>query len=411
MSATHSPTIEIETTGVVIGGGMVGTLLAVALGSAGIDVAVIDRETVRSTTDHAFDGRASAIAAGSQRVLAALGVWDAMAHAAAPILEIRVSDGASPLFLHYSHDDIGDGPLGYIVENQAIRQALTDAAAALPCVRVLDGRTVEALDRAPGHATAALGDGTSVRARVAFAADGRVSPTRQAAGIKTTDWRYPQVGIVCTVAHRRPHRGVAQEHFLPAGPFAILPLTGNRSSIVWTERDDLAPTLLALPEEDFTAELSLRFGDYLGDLRVEGPRFSYPLALSHAEAYVAPRLALVGDAAHAIHPIAGQGLNLGIRDVAALAEVVVDATRLGLDPGATTVLDRYQRWRRFDNLVMLAVTDGLNRLFSNDIGPVKLARDAGLAAVDRLPPLKRVFMSHAMGLVGELPRLVRGAPL
>ena len=402
---------DIATTGVIVGGGMVGSLLAVALGAAGVSVAVIDRETASAMTDSAFDGRASAIAAGSQRVLATLGVWDRMAHAAEPILEIRVSDGSSPLFLHYDHEDIGDGPLGYIVENQAIRAALAEAVTDLEAVRVLDGRTVEKLERTASSALALLDDGTRVQGRVAFAADGRRSPTRQAAGIGTAEWRYAQIGIVCTVAHDRPHRGVAQEHFLASGPFAILPLTGNRSSIVWTERADLAPTLLALDDAGFAHELGLRFGDYLGALEVVGPRFSYPLALSHAHDYVAPRLALVGDAAHAIHPIAGQGLNLGIRDVAALAEVVVDTVRLGLDPGASTALDRYQRWRRFDNLVMLAVTDGLNRLFSNDIGPVKLARDAGLAVVDRLPPIKRLFMSHAMGLVGDLPRLVRGVPL
>ena len=402
---------DIAATGVIVGGGMVGSLLAVALGTAGVSVAVIDRETASAMTDSAFDGRASAIAAGSQRVLTTLGVWDRMAHAAEPILEIRVSDGASPLFLHYDHEDIGDGPLGYIVENQAIRAALAEAVTDLEAVRVLDGRTVEKLERTPSSALALLDDGTRVKGQVAFAADGRRSPTRQAAGIGTAEWRYAQIGIVCTVAHDRPHRGVAQEHFLASGPFAILPLTGNRSSIVWTERADLAPTLLALDDAGFAHELGLRFGDYLGALEVVGARFSYPLALSHAHDYVAPRLALVGDAAHAIHPIAGQGLNLGIRDVAALAEVVVDTVRLGLDPGASTALDRYQRWRRFDNLVMLAVTDGLNRLFSNDIGPVKLARDAGLAVVDRLPPIKRLFMSHAMGLVGDLPRLVRGVPL
>jgi 2-octaprenyl-6-methoxyphenol hydroxylase len=253
-----------------------------------------------------------------------------------------------------------------------------------------------------------LDDGTSIEALLAVATDGRNSPTRQAAGIKATSWRYEQIGIVCTVQHELGHRGVAQEHFLPAGPFAILPMTGRRSSLVWTERADLAPALLALDEADFLAELAQRFGNYLGELQIIGPRFSYPLGLMHAERYIAPRLALAGDAAHAIHPIAGQGLNIGWRDVAALAEVIVDALRLGIDPGSVATLERYERWRRVDNAMMLAATDALNRLFSNDVALVRFARDVGLAAVNRVPPLKRLFMRHAMGVLGDVPRLVRG---
>ncbi len=395
----------------VVGGGMVGLTLAAALGGAGLAVRVVDRENLEATTDPAFDGRASAIAAGSREVLDAIGAWSAMAPHAGPILEIRVSDGASPLFLHYDSRELGDGPLGHIVENRHIRRALLDRLAALAEVRMIGGRAVVAVDRGPLRAEARLDDGTRLTARLVVAADGRNSPIRDDAGIKVTSWRYAQTGIVCTVAHARPHRGIAQERFLPSGPFAILPMTGDRSSIVWTERADLAPRLLALDDAGFTGELARRFGDFLGAVRIVGPRFSYPLSLVHAERYVDNRLALIGDAAHAIHPIAGQGLNIGVRDVAALAEVVVDTIRLGLDPGATTALERYQRWRRFDNTVMLAVTDGLNRLFSNEIAPVRLARDAGLAAVDRLPALKRALMRHAMGQVGELPRLVRGRPL
>lgn len=396
---------------VVIGGAMVGLTLATTLGSAGLRTAVIDREPAGAMVADSYDGRASAIAAGSQRVLEGIGVWDAMAHAAEPILDIRVTDGASSLFVHYDHRELGEGPLGHIIENRAILRALVDAAARLDTVTVLNGRTVVSLDRGASHATVTLDDGSACRAPVALAADGKRSPTRAMAGIETTDWHYPQVGIVCTVAHERPHDGVAQEHFLPAGPFAILPMRGNRSSIVWTERADLAPALMALDDAGFMAELRVRFSDYLGELSVEGPRFSYPLSLSHAHSYIAPRLALLGDAAHAMHPIAGQGLNMGIRDIAALSEVLVDAVRLGLDPGTSTVLDRYQRWRRFDNMAMLAVTDGLNRLFSNDIAPVRTARDIGLGLVNQIPPLKRVFMRHAMGVAGDVPRLVRGAPL
>ena len=231
----------------------------------------------------------------------------------------------------------------------------------------------------------------------------------------TTEWAYAQTGIVCTVAHEKPHGGVAHEHFLPAGPFAMLPMVDDdgvhRSSIVWTERRDLAPAMMALDDAAFAAEIERRFGPSLGRLRPIGGRFAYPLTLVHAERYVDHRLALLGDAAHAIHPIAGQGLNLGLRDVAALAEAIVDAQRLGLDIGDGLALERYERWRRFDNLMLMAVTDVLNRLFSNDLAPVRLARDLGLAAVNRLPPLKRLFMRHAMGMVGDLPRLIRGERL
>jgi 2-octaprenyl-6-methoxyphenol hydroxylase len=330
---------------------------------------------------------------------------------AQPILDIRVSDGRSPLFLHYDHRDVGAIPLGHIAENRVIRQALLERLAQIPAVTMLAGRRVDRLDRDAVSARATLDDGSVCETRLAVATDGRNSPTRTAAGIENTAWNYAQVGIVCTVAHERDHKGVAQEHFLPAGPFAILPLTGRRSSIVWTERAELAPTLMALDDDGFLAEMSLRFGDYLGGLSVVGPRFSYPLGLMHARRYIAPRLALAGDAAHTIHPIAGQGLNIGWRDVAALAEVIVDALRLGSDPGSTVTLERYERWRRVDNTLMLAATDSLNRLFSNDVAPVRLARDAGLAAVNRMAPLKQLLMRHAMGLLGDLPRLVRGEAL
>ncbi len=395
----------------IVGGGMVGLSLGAALAGAGVGVIIVDRAPVGRATDPTFDGRASAIASGSRDVLAGIGAWDRMARAAEPIREIRVSDGSSPLFLHYDFRDLGDGPLGFMVENRETYVALLDYLAELPSARLIHGRSVVALERGPIEAEARLDDGTGILAALVVAADGRDSPLREAAGIGTARWRYAQTGIVCTIAHERPHRGIAQEHFLPAGPFAILPMTGDRSSIVWTERADLAPRIMALDDQAFGEELRLRFGDYLGALTPVGPRFAYPLSLVHADRYIGHRLALAGDAAHAIHPIAGQGFNLGLRDVAALAEVIVDTLRLGLDPGAITALARYQRWRRFDNMVMLALTDGLNRLFSTDAAPVRVARDIGLAAVNRIPRLKRLLMHHAMGRAGDLPRLTRGLPL
>jgi 2-octaprenyl-6-methoxyphenol hydroxylase len=396
---------------IVVGGGLVGLTLAIACAEAGIEVAVIDREDPATMLAEPFDGRTTAIAHGSQKVLAGIGLWPLVAAEAEPILEIRVADSGSPLFLHYDHHDIGDNPLGYIVENRVLRRALMTRAAQLGTLRHLAPLAVERVEREISGATAYLADGRRLRGELVAACDGRGSPLRRAAGIETMEWRYPQISIVCTVRHALPHRGVAVEHFLPAGPFAILPMTANRSSIVWTERADLAPRLLALDDASFAAELGRRFGDFLGALEIVGPRFSYALSLLHAERYAAPRLALVGDAAHVIHPIAGQGLNLGIRDVAALAELVVDARRLGLDIADAGALERYERWRRFDNLMLAAVTDGLNRLFSNGVPPLKLARDVGLAMVDRVPPLKRFLMRHAMGVVGDLPRLVRGERL
>ena len=270
---------------------------------------------------------------------------------------------------------------------------------------------VERVEYAGGAATAALSDGSVICAGLVAAADGKASPLRAAAKIRTIAWSYPQTAIVCTVRHAEPHRGVAVEHFLPAGPFAILPMTGQRSSIVWTERSALVPALLAAGETAFLGELARRFGDHLGAIEIEGPRWSYPLSFLFATRATAPRLALIGEAAHLIHPIAGQGFNLGIRDIAALAQAIVDARRLGLDIGSTAVLRRYEASRQLDAALLGAVTDGLNRLFSNDAAPVRLVRDLGLAAVNRAPPLKRLFMRHAMGTLGDLPRLVRGERL
>jgi 2-octaprenyl-6-methoxyphenol hydroxylase len=393
----------------VVGGGLVGQSLAIALGQAGIGVAVVDRAAPSTALDPIYDGRASAIAFASQQMLTAIGVWDKVGQAQ-PILEIRVSDRDSPLHLHYDHRGLGGKPFGSMVENRHLRVALNKTVKQTN-VRMLAPTSLESLKPDEFGTEARLSDGDTLSVRLVVAADGARSQVRKMAGIGVGGWGYGQSGIVTTVAHHRPHNGVAHERFLSAGPFAILPLAGNRSSLVWTEPTDMAAEIMALDEKRFAEELRSRFGDFLGPVEATGPRWSYPLSLQLADRYVAPRLALAGDAAHVMHPIAGQGLNLGLRDAAALAEVIVDATRLGLDPGATDVLARYERWRRLDGLTLLAVTDGLNRLFGTEFAPIALARDIGMAVVDRIAPLKQVFVNHARGTVGKLPRLLRGVAL
>jgi len=409
----HNTEVDI----LVIGGGLAGGTLSLALAQNGFLVATVDKEDMAGWINRGFDGRASAIALSSQRVLQSVGIWDVIKDETAPIHDIRVADGGSPLFLHYDHEELGDEPFGYMVENRSIRKGLNAQVGKTKGLTYFAPNEVKTLGRDTNGIHATLKDGTKIEAKLVIACDGRGSPTREGAGIKLTKWDYKQAGIVCTVEHERPHDFCAQEHFLPSGPFAILPLTGTaekpacRSSIVWTERSDLWPIMMELDDDDFLEELELRFGDFLGEIKVVGPRFAYPLSLQYAETYIAERLALVADSAHGMHPIAGQGLNMGLRDVAALAEVLVEARRTGQDIGARMVLEKYERWRRFDNDLMLGVTDALVKLFSNDIEPVKLARDLGMAAVDQLPDLKRFFMRHAMGTVGELPRLMRGESL
>ncbi|HLJ64004.1 MAG TPA: UbiH/UbiF/VisC/COQ6 family ubiquinone biosynthesis hydroxylase [Stellaceae bacterium] len=400
----------------IAGGGLVGLSLGLACAEAGLEVVVVDREDPMRMRAEPYDGRTSAIAAGSKRVLEGIGLWPLVADHAEPILEIRVADNSAPLFLHYDHRDLGSLPLGYIVENRILREALFERARALRHLTLLAPMEVAGMEGGAHGATLRLSDGREIRAPLVAAADGRHSPLRRAAGIEVMEWSYSQHAITCTVHHEKPHHGIAVEHFLAPGPFAILPMTsdpvvGHRSSIVWTERASLVPALMALEPGPFTHELQRRFGDYLGAIAVVGGRWSYPLALMHAHRYAAPRLVLLGEAAHVIHPLAGQGLNLGIRDVAILAELLADACRLGLDPGTPDILARYERRRRFDNVTLAAVTDGLNRLFSNDSAPLTMLRDLGLAAVNRLPPVKRLLMEHAMGALGTLPRLAQGKKL
>jgi 2-octaprenyl-6-methoxyphenol hydroxylase len=398
---------------VISGGGMVGLSLGLALAQGGFRTVVADIAPMTAQLDPKFDGRVSALAYATIRMYRALGVWDAMAPHAQPIREILVTDGApgraaSPFSLHFDAAEVGATELGAIVENRHIRAALATRAADEKNLTLLSPAAVKNVTVSGSGIIATLGNGETVQAALGIAADGRVSPLRETMGIKTIGWSYPQTGIVATVEHERPHNGVAYEHFLPAGPFAILPMTGNRSSLVWTEEKSRAPALLALDEGRFNAELSKRFGAHLGTVKVTGPRWSYPLAFHIARDFVKPRFALAGDCAHGIHPIAGQGLNLGLKDAAALAEVLLDAARLGQDIGALDVLKRYERWRRFDSVAMAASTDALNRLFSNDIAPLRLIRDIGMGIVDSIGPARRFFMRHAGGDVGKLPKLMKG---
>jgi len=407
----------------VVGAGLNGSLLALAAGESGLSTALIDRVPLTSLAEAGFDGRTTALAYTSQSLFAALGLWDDVAPHAEPIRDIRISDAghdgrASPLFLHFDHREAAEdpemaAPMGWIVENRFLRAALLRRLAACPRVELVSPDEVVETERDPARAGLVLKSGRRLAARLIASAEGRFGSMREEAGIGARSWSYEQIAIVLVAHHAEPHRGIAQEKFLPGGPFAILPMTDgsngeHRSSIVWTERTDLARRLLELDEPRFQAEFARRFGDHLGPVAATGPRWSYPLRLVHAERYVDTRLVLVGDAAHGIHPIAGQGYNLGVRDIAALVEVLVDAKRLGLDVGGADTLERYAQWRRADNLSMVAATDLLNRLFSNDVAPLRLVRDAGLAAVNRVPALRKFFVRHAMGLVGDLPKLIRG---
>jgi 2-octaprenyl-6-methoxyphenol hydroxylase len=409
---------------IVVGAGMAGATLALALRSGGLMPVLIDRAPLSDQWAETFDGRASAIAFSAFRQWRSLGVGAALEPHAQRIEQILVTDGRSPgaaarkapspFALRFDSAEIADRvkgePLGYMLENRRIRVALAQTIGGTD-IPVLAPADLKGIDFSDGGVTATLADGTVIKAPLAVAADGRNSFVRKAAGIGVVGWPYRQSGVVATVELERPHEGVAHEHFLPSGPFAILPLTEDRASLVWTEQTKQAQALMAASPEAFQSYLDRRFGEFLGRATAQGPRFVYPLSLDLAERMTGPRLALIGDAAHAVHPIAGQGLNLGLKDIAALAEVLVDAMRLGEDIGSPIVLERYARWRRFDNVMLAAATDGFTRLFSNDDPLVRTVRGVGMGVVNAIGPARRFFMQEAGGATGDLPRLLRGEAL
>ncbi|MEQ8294629.1 MAG: FAD-dependent monooxygenase [Roseovarius sp.] len=396
----------------IVGGGLNGPALALALAQAGRRVTVIDAlpETVRKNA--AFDGRGYALALASVRLLRRIGVWERVEDHAQPMLEIKVSDGRagegpSPFFLHFDHAEIEEGPMGHMIEDRYLRRALLEAmGAAEEITQITDSVAAQEVD-ARG-VTLTLASGKRVSGRMVVGCDGRASGTAARAGIRRTGWGYGQTALVAAVAHELPHHGIAHQFFMPPGPLAILPLPGNVSSIVWSESEETAAAFAALDDADFMEVLRPRFGDFLGEIRLKGKRYTYPLGLTIANSFVAERLALVGDAAHGMHPIAGQGLNAGLRDVGALAQVLGEAARRGEDFAAPDVLARYQQWRRFDTATLAAVTDATNRLFSNDNPLLRLGRDIGMGVLGAMPGLRRGFIREAAGLTGDLPELMKG---
>jgi 2-octaprenyl-6-methoxyphenol hydroxylase len=401
----------------IVGGNLNGQALALALRDAlpaGFRIALVER--LAAGAPPALDARAYAVSLASQRFLEAVGVWSEVASGAEPLTEIDITDATTsapirPVLLHYDNQ-ADERPASHIVPGQALQTALDQRLRGAGGIDRFDGQSLESLDFGSGAVTLGLSNGRRVQALLAVAADGRASRLRSLAGIKTIGWSYGQHGIVTTVGHELAHGGRAIQHFLPAGPFAILPLKGgHRSSLVWSERSGTAQAMLALDDAAFLEEVRLRFSGRLGELTLEGPRQSFPLDLHLARSFYSGRVVLVGDAARGVHPLAGQGLNIGLRDVAALAEIIVETARLGLDIGSAEPLHRYQRWRRFDSVASALGMDGLNRLFSNDNAAFRAIRDLGLGLVDRSPALKRMLVAEAAGLTGEVPRLLRGEPI
>ncbi|MDA7550389.1 FAD-dependent monooxygenase [Rhodobacteraceae bacterium] len=396
----------------IVGGGLNGAIMSLALAEAGFTVTLIDPQTLKSKQNPHFDGRSYSLAIASVRLMQALGLWEELAPNAQPILEIKVADGRaysnpSPYFLYFDHHEIEEGPMGHMVEDRHLRPLLQKRLQSVSQINYRAGLSVSEMTITDTHAELRLNTEETITTRLVIGADGRQSQTAERAGIKRTGWRYGQTALVCALSHNIPHQGVACQYFMPPGPLAILPLTGNQSSIVWTESDANAATIMAMDNNDYMAVLQPRIGDYLGKVELVGALYSYPLNLTIAQNYVMPRLALVGDAAHGVHPIAGQGLNLGLRDIAALSEVLSDARLRGEDFSSLAILLRYQEWRRFDTTALAVATDAVNKLFSNDNSFFRTLRDLGMGAINSLPALRRSFIREAAGLTGDLPRLMQ----
>ena len=397
---------------VIVGGGHAGCSMAAILAANGVSVICIDQDDPQKSIGEAFDGRTTAISYGSQRVINAAGAWDTLAEEACAIEDILISDGGSATLLEFLVSEVDSSAFGWIVENRKLRQALYQRLAELPNATHLAPSRVTDFSRDGEDINVHLADGTIARGALVIGADGKKSFTREWMGIGTRGWQYNQRAVVCIVHHENPHNNVAVEDFRAEGPFAVLPMMddedGNhRSSIVWTEHCPEKKSAVHWDADVFNAALQERFPDSYGRVELWGRRFSYPLGLTHAHSYITERMALVADAAHAIHPIAGQGLNMGLRDIAELAELVISAKKSGQDIGGNGLLENYQRARRFDNMAMAAATDSLNRLFSNNIAPVRAARKIGLKIVQKIPAARKFFMKQAMGSSGILPRLIR----
>ncbi len=398
---------------IIVGGGLNGPALALAAAQAGFTVTIIDSLPLDTRKRRGFDGRSYALALASTRLLAGIGLWDGLRDKAQPMLEIKVTDGRagegpSPWMMHFDHAEIEEGPMGYMVEDRHLRRAFLDAMAQDKRITHHAGETVVAQDINAAGVTVTLASGKTIAGTLLVGSDGRKSGTAERAGIKRTGWGYGQTAVVCAVQHEKPHHGIAHQFFMPGGPLAILPLTKNRSSIVWSEAESRATELMAMDDAAFLAALRPAFGSFLGQISLTGARFSYPLGLTLANSFIADRVALIGDAAHGVHPIAGQGLNAGLRDVAALVEVLGDAHARGEDIGSAQTLARYQQWRRFDTATLAIATDTFNRLFSNDNPLLRVARDIGMGLVNAAPGLRRGFIREAAGLTGDLPKLMRG---
>lgn len=403
----------LKTDVLIVGGGLAGLTLAGVLGKAGVNVTIIDREAPEKQLGKNHDGRTTAISFASHRVLQAAGVWADIKKDCAPIRDIRVADGASPLFLHFSADKDGNKqPFGWIIENSILRRALVKNLERLKkTVRYLTPAEIKKFQKSASAAGVLLRDGTNISAALLVGADGRHSATRKWLEIDVKERDYAQTAVVCNVAHEKDHLGSAVEHFLPAGPFAILPMTKergkHRSSIVWTVEKKDAPKILSLPPKKIDAELQKLFGEHLGRVRHVSKPMSYPLSLLHANRYTGNRAVLLAEAAHVVHPIAGQGLNLSMRDIALLAEIIVDALRTGTDIGSPTRLKEYARLRRADTLLMAGFTDALNRLFSNQYKSVAALRNMGLGGVEKSNVLRKFFARQAMGLGGKPAKILR----